>query len=508
MVPIMTSENDLGFDPEDWKPNMPQAAFLSAWLSKKYPVVSSMMGWGTGKTRLVAYLMHASHEESPGDSGIILTDSLSRGARTIAVECAKILAPLGWTYHHTHKGIPAPHWLSPPLKNVRSRVWVLSWKRPSTRAASANSLEGPSVSYAILDEANQFAGSSGQGKEVLVAMLGRVRAGNPGRIAVLGKPTYAPYWKDFAEERGGWYRAFPTHYNRENIPDFQKWVSSLSSREYRENILAQPQPPVGSIFSDWIPEEAPTGNLAPKGWKPQEWHTIHATFDFGVRHPAGLLIAHDPSLNDGKGADVVFGEYMPDGGSSVFDVCRALRRGIPGVFQGVYPAHRMKADGVKDKLPLHAVFGDRAGRNRRDDQAMTSAIGDVEQVPSVGGLGSRVITTDDPKRVHILGGIKLLWRLMCSNEGERRLLCTHELWHHGQSAQGRTFARSINDYRWASSAKDQPDKTNGADHACDALRYWAVNARWPSDVGIHEAKEAFRGFTQTVRPSRSAGGDR
>ena len=44
---------------------MPQAAFLSAWLSKKYPVVSSMMGWGTGKTRLVAYLMHASHEESP-----------------------------------------------------------------------------------------------------------------------------------------------------------------------------------------------------------------------------------------------------------------------------------------------------------------------------------------------------------------------------------------------------------------------------------------------------------
>ena len=29
---------------------------------------------------------------------------------------------------------------------------------------------------------------------------------------------------------------------------------------------------------------------------------------------------------------------------------------------------------------------------------MTSAIGDVGQVPSVGGLGSRVITTDDPKQ--------------------------------------------------------------------------------------------------------------
>ena len=68
-----------------------------------------------------------------------------------------------------------------------------------------------------------------KGKEVLVAMLGRVRADNPGRIAVLGKPTYAPYWKDFAENGAAGIGRFQ-HITTANIPDFDKWVSGLSQR--------------------------------------------------------------------------------------------------------------------------------------------------------------------------------------------------------------------------------------------------------------------------------------
>jgi hypothetical protein len=69
----------------------------------------------------------------------------------------------------------------------------------------------------------------------------------------------------------------------------------------------------------------------------------------------------------------------------------------------------------------------------------------------------------------------------------------------GMASDGRSFARSINEYRWARGSSDRPDKTNGADHACDALRYWAINAKWPGDRAIPEASSAFR----SIHPIRN-----
>jgi hypothetical protein len=501
MIPqLTTNEPAVFYNPDDWKPNRAQSKFLALWHSKKYPIVAAMMGWGTGKTRLLAYLMQSSFEADPGVNGAYVTDSLGRGAKTIALECQKLLEPLGWTYHHYFKGAPAPHWLSPTLDGKQSIVWVLSWKRPSTKSAAANSLEGPDLGWILLDEANQMDTS-----EIGTAMLGRVRSGKPGRVGILGKPTFSPWQREFAESRSGVFFTASSRCNRENIPNFNAWLSSLSRREILENIDANPQPPVGSIFTDWVPEAFPHGNLAPVGWKPEPWMQIHAAFDFGVRHPAALLLAHDPTLGP-NGADVVFGEAMPDE-ASVFDVCRMLRSGIKGVFPGVWPANRLH-DMPAGSLPLHAIYGDRAGRNRRDDQSLTSAMGDVLQSPLAGGLGLRVFHTDDPRKVNVLGGVKLLWRLMCNNKNERRLLCTQKLWHMGSQSGGRSFARSINEYRWASAHKDTPDKTNGADHAADALRYWAINARWPADVGMHEARAAFKQSAPQKLTIQPVGSDR
>lgn len=501
MIPqLINTETRPQFDPNDWITNSAQGKFLSLWHSKKYSIVSAMMGWGCGKTRLIAYIMQSSFELSPGCHGAYVTDSLGRGAKTIARECAQLLEPLGWTYHHYFKGAPAPHWSSPVLNGKQSIVWVLSWKRPSTKSAAANSLEGPDLSWIVLDEANQMETS-----EIGTAMLGRVRSGKPGRVGILGKPKFNPWQRDFATSRGGYFFTASSRCNAENIPEFDRWLSSMSQREIMENVDCNPQPPVGSIFTDWMPEVFPLGNLAPIDWAPQPWMTIHCSFDFGVRHPAAILIAHDPRLGP-NGADVVFGEAMPDG-ASVFDVCRMLRSGVKGVFPGVWPANRSH-DMPLASLPLHAVYGDRAGRNRRDDQSMTSAMTDVLQSPTVGGLGLRVIHTDDPKKVHVLGGIKLLWRLMCNNKNERRLLCTQKLWHMGGQSGGRSFARSINEYRWASAHNDTPNKTNGADHAADALRYWAINARWPADVGMHEARSAFKQSTPHKLTRQPVGSDR
>ncbi len=493
MIPQLSGEDGLHFDPDDWRPNKAQAKFLALWHSKRYPIVSAMCGWGSGKTRLIPYIMQTTHEASPGVNGAYITDSLGRGARTVGLEVSTLLEPLGWEFRSFYRGVPSPHWISPPLQGKQTIVWVLSWKRPSTKSAAANSLEGVDAGWILLDEANQMST-----EEVGVAMLGRVRSagvGGLGRVGIVGKPTAGgPWWRIFAENRGGIFFTASSRCNRQNIPAFDEWLATLSRREILENIDANPQPPVGSIFADWVPETWPKGNLAPASWRPEPWMRIMCTWDFGVRHPAALLIAHDPRIGT-DGADIVFGEVMADN-VSVFECCRLLRRGLDGVFPGVWPGSRPH-DMPEASLPLHAVYGDRAGRNRRDDRGLTSAISDVETSPNAGGLGCRVWYTDKPERVAVLAGIKLLWRMICNNKGERRLLCTRQLWNAGSQGTGRSFARTINDYRWATAHKDMPDKTNGADHGADALRYWAINARWPADRGMGEAMAAFK----TSRPS-------
>jgi len=142
----------------------------------------------------------------------------------------------------------------------------------------------------------------------------------------------------------------------------------------------------------------------------------------------------------------------------------------------------------------------------RDDANMTSAMSDVLTAPDVGGLGLKVRYTDDPSRVDVNAGIRLLWRLIENNNGERRLLCSHDLWSYGTQAGGRSFAKSITGYSWQHGSKDVPKKDGINDHACDALRYWAINTRWESDEVVRQARGAFRQAEPIApRPTFKAG---
>ena len=493
MIPAALSvEESPSFSIEQWVPNRAQSKFLGLWLCKQHPVISLQGGWGVGKTRLVAYLMQASAEAGDGD-GFYVTDSFSRGARTIAKEVSELLEPLGWQYFHSFKGAQAPHWMAPEYGGKRCRVWVLSWKRPSTKAASANSLEGPDCAWGIADECNQMSN-----EEMAVAMLGRVRSGIPGRIALLGKPTFDAWWLKFARERGGVAFSASSACNREHLPDYDRWRATLSPREVRENLDCHPSPPDGAVFEEWEALPWPQGNLTDAGWRPEPWMRTWVTMDFGVRHPAALVISHDPRIGDG-GVDVIWSEAVPDR-ASVFDVCAILRRGRPDLgIPGVWPANRN--DAPVGTIPINSATGDRAGRNMRDDALMSSALSDVQASPAVGGLGMRMNITDDPARIQVNAGIKLLWRLILDNGGQRRLLCSHKLWHDGGRRSPRSFAQCILGYRWARGSKDVPAKDGKFDHTMDALRYWAINTRWPQDVGISSARGAFRNdFTPTSKP--------
>jgi hypothetical protein len=213
-------------------------------------------------------------------------------------------------------------------------------------------------------------------------------------------------------------------------------------------------------------------------------HTV-VTFDFGVRSPAALVISHDPRLNDGEGGFVVWAEAVPDN-ASVYDVCSILKAGRPDLgIPGVWPAYR--DDAPPGTMPVQHIFGDRAGRNRRDDGAMSSAISDVQSWPH--GLGVKVNYTDKPDRVNILAGIRLLWRLTLNGAGRRSLFCSHRLWCGGTNSL-RTFSACVTGYEWSSGAKVAPVKGT-YDHSIDALRYWAINTQWANAQAPLEARAAF-----------------
>ena len=481
-------------DGSAYAPNAAQAKMLAIFRAKQRKIIAHEGGWGMGKTRLIALTAMVAHHDDPGIDGAYVTDSMSRGSRTIALEFSSLLEPLGWTFHAFHKGTPAPHWLSPPHKvtGQRTKVWALSWKRPSTKAKSANSLEGPSLGWMIADECNQY-----NTDEVAVAMLGRVRSGNPGRIMLLGKPAAGCWWRKFAHARGGHESKASSRINRANLPEFDAWLSTLSAREIAENIDCIPQPNADAVLDNWVAEIAPAGNLTPDDWRPEPWmHTVCA-FDFGVRHPSALVISHDPRLCNGEGAFVVWNEAVPSN-ASVYDVCTILKNGRPDLgVPGVWPAHRN--DAPPGTIPVHHCFGDRAGRNRRDDGAMSSAIGDVQSWPH--GLGVKVNYTDKPDRVQVLAGIRLLWRLIQNAGGRRSLLCWHKLWYGGTNDL-RTFSACVTSYEWASGAKVTPIK-GVYDHSIDALRYWAINTQWHDATAPRAARAAFNSAND-MRTQRQA----
>ncbi len=474
-------------NPADFNLNPAQAKVAALFLAKQHPIIALVGGWGVGKTRMIPYIMHYAHEHDSGINGAYVTDSMSRGARTIANEIGKILQQCGWVFKSFFNGTPAPHWLSPVHSEtgLQTRVWALSWTRPSTKSKSANSLEGPDLGWMIADECNVF-----DDEEIAVAMLGRVRSGRPGRIILLGKPANPCWWRNMADARnehpGGAFKAC-SDFNRENIPFFDAWLETLTEREVMENLRCQPVAPLDSILSDFHPEQWPKGNLTKPDWKPIDGMPTHVCIDFGTRYPAALVLSFDETLADGHGGWVIWHEAVPDD-ASVFDVCTLLKQGNSQLgIPGIWPHYR--DDKPKDKIYCSHAFGDKAGRQRRDDAELSSAAGDFASWPS--GFGLHVNTTTDIAKTNIINGIKTLQRLVLNNSGSRRLFVSHHLWHSGQNLTRRTISSCVTKYRWQTGAKAVPRK-GIYDHSIDALRYWAVMNFFDSQQSMIDGSAAFK----------------
>ena len=492
----------------DWRPTQPQAKLIAAVLHGA-PVVGMCGGWGAGKTRLIVYLCELLAATRPRENGFIVLDSMGRLGSTVGKEF-EVLERQGWAFKAHHGGAPAPHWRAP--NGVI--VWLKSWKRPSTRALSANSLEGIDCGWGIADECNQYPDS-----EIATAMLGRVRSGSPGRVILLGKPSASNWWVRFAQQRGGVGFFVHTSTNAANLPGLEGLIQTMTPDEVAHHLECAPLIPSDAVYGVWSQQSYPAGNII-DDWRPEPWMRCWVSIDFGVRKPAAMVFSFDTRLGDG-GAWVMWSEAAPDR-ASVFDVCAMLRRGdtkwnIPGV----WPRRRSDAPDWPT-MPLDAVCGDRAGRNARDDRGMTSAADDLQEIPrerggdSSGGLGLPLIYTDDPERVLVAAGISATARAICTNgptggdgnrQHVRRLLCTRELWNRGLDGGGdagskliegaggdapRCFATSIVNYRYRGQT-GIPVKDGRHDHHADLVRYFVMNSDlWPTPAGLRGARAAHR----------------
>jgi len=414
-----------------------QRDMLTACTVDAAPLTSVMAGWASGKTTGGAFVQSVLAAARPGTLRLAVTDTYGRAERVLLPTFEKWLTPDGWT--HTDAG---RLWTDP---RSGSQVRVVNYMRASTRASTSNPLEGINAADAWVDECQALP------PEVLSKIQGRVGrdGGYPGVILCTGLPVAGAWWVEAAEKRDdARVLVARSDANAHNLP--KGWLdqmrATLSPEEFDAMVNATPRAPKGQVFDSFVARSWPDGNLldlAPDDYRDND---ITLAVDFG-RYPAALLIAQDTE----RGFDVVVDELQPD------DV-------------DVYAlADLIKARGWRI---AHAA-GDPAGRSRtdHDNKRSMDELRKALKVPTIR-------YTHEPERRAIPAGILTLRRLMCSADGQRRLVVCRDVWERGRNHGGRSIRRSILGYRYPDSGGEQPKKDGVTDHMCDALRYWAINFRW------------------------------
>jgi hypothetical protein len=414
-------------------PNPLQADVLRHVL-RGAPLVSVMAGWGSGKTAAGAFAQAVLSEARPGTTRLAVTDTYGRAERVLLPTFDEWLAPEGWTAQNG--GLVWGH------KNG-SRIRVVNYLRPSTRASTSNPLEGINAADAWVDECQALP------PEVLAKVRGRVGrdGGHPGIILCTGLPVAGAWWVTAAErDPRGVVLTAESGVNAANLPaDYIDQLRvTLSPEEFDAMVRAIPAAPRGQVLTGFASREWPAGNLLDASPDDYRDHDITAAVDFGLR-PAVLLLAHDA----GRDLDIVVDELQPDD-VDVYELARLVRA------RGWRIAH---------------AAGDPAGRARSDkDHRRSMQILAAE-------LGVHFRWTREPDRIAIPAGLLTLNRRLCSADGRRRLAVLRSVWDGGDHG-GRSLRRSVLGYRYPESGGEQPVKDGVTDHAIDAWRYWAINFRW------------------------------
>jgi len=421
--------------------NSLQRDMLTACAVDEVQLTAVMGGWNSGKSTGGCFVQSVLSETRPGTTRLAITDTYGRADRVILPILDAWLKPRGWT--HTESG---RLWVHP---SNGSRIRVVNYMRASTRASSANPLEGINAADAWMDECQALPAEALQKAQARVGRDG----GYPGVIICTGLPVAGAWWVERAEKiaaDGGTSRVLvaASDVNLHNMPD--GWLDQqrrmLSPEEYDAMINAVPRAPTGQVYDNFVARSWPDGNLLDASPDDYRDHDITLAVDFG-RSPAALLIAQDRE----RGLDVVVDELQPDD----VDVY-ALAELITARWWRI----------------AHAA-GDPAGRSRTDHDNRRS----MDELRIALGI-PHIRYTHEPERRAIPAGILTLRRLFCAADGHRRMVVLRDVWDRGRHHGGRSIRRSILGYRYPESGGDVPKKDGVTDHAMDAARYFAINFRW------------------------------
>lgn len=454
-----------------------QLPMLAAAMSGDYDLIAAEGGWGSGKSFAAVFCIKVLATQYPGTRWGIVSDTGPRLGKVIQPICEQLLQRHGWVWFADHT---KRYWESPE----GSRIYLVAYNRPDTRADQSNPLEGMDWNGAAVDECQAVK------PEVLAKLVGRTRRlGPPGLRNIMifvGLPMGAQAWwmKAAAGKRGSIAFNASSFVNQKNLsPEFfDKAREHLDPDEYQAMIEGKPAPPKDRVYNRWSEESWPNGNIL-DGFIYNPLKPTTLAMDFGLRFPAVLMIQSvDRLLPDGRvlTLDVVFDELAPD---------RILTGGlVETVLDRAWPrAFAMAAPEGVDVL-YDGLVVDPAGGATNDQTGLSDieiiARSPIQDPDGLGrGLGYWPMTEDNPARRHIKTGVQYTKRLICTANGLRRLTCTRELWEWGKTApmRVRTFARSMLAYQWPSSGFHKQGPRKGGlmqpDHHMDALRYYVINIR-------------------------------
>lgn len=442
----------------DFTLNPLQKEILQELIQGDGHIIAVQAGWGSGKSTalVLACLMWSILRKGKGEASLLVTDTLQRYKQVLAPALQKILIPLGWINVGSEG-----KWT-----NGDHTIWTRAYFRPGTQDATSNSLEGLNVGFAVLDEAQAF-----RDGEVYRKMLGRIRAmsdqGKP-KILMAGLPQWGAWWVDEAERAGCKPLKATSHVNEANLPPaWFEAVKTLPEAERLAMIENLPQPPKGSVYSEFSPS---THVL--KDWKYNREWTSRISIDWGFQKPSVLFLTHDPTLPNlkgGFGVDVVHREINPQNCTLPQLVKMILDIACPRTEHNKYPSTHILLDGGSC---------DKAGLAKQDQTGLEN-IRLIKRSIEEGGIGMPLRFTTDPIRTDIMNGVRRTKKLF----EDGRIKLTEQLWNEGLSkAQGNSLAKAIASYRWQSDLKDLPKK-DGREDPLDALRYDILNWNWRDDSG-------------------------
>lgn len=410
-----------------------------------HQLIAIQAGWASGKTTGLALALGAVNEMRGGLRQWWVMDTYPRAKSVSIPACRDWLKPQGWA--QSEQGLS---WVAPNGGELHLKNYYSSGGEDGER------LEGANITAAVVDECQSLPPS------VLRRLTGRVgrQGGHPPLLILAGLPTHGAWWVRAAQDhpRGCVIKA-TSWANRENLPPewFENARQTLSAAQYEAMIENRPMPPEGQVFSMFVPDEWPGGNLL-TDWSPAG-RDCYVAADFGVRRPAAALIAACPD----RELDIIVDDIQPDE-VSVFEYADQV-------------AARVKHHG----LNVARVVGDPAGNQRSaaNPQLATQAQIFVRRLGEQ--LGVRLppmMHTTEPDRRSITSGVTTLGQLFATADGSRRLCVWRPTWERRAPASARTVASCVQGYSYPERGGDEPKKDGMSDHLMDALRYWAVNLRW------------------------------